>query len=49
MFMSNTVPTQIRCLVADRHTEIEIPAGEYSFTFQQEYDYFTESLRNVRD
>jgi hypothetical protein len=49
MFMSTTVPTAIRCVKADRHTEIDIPAGNYEFGFQQEYDYFTEALRNVRD
>lgn len=49
LFMKNSVPTKIRCVKAERHTEIDIPAGEYSFTYQKEYDYFTEALRNVRD
>lgn len=49
LFMKNSVPTKIRCVKADRHTEIDIPVGEYAFTYQQEYDYFAEALRNVRD
>jgi hypothetical protein len=49
LFMKNSIPTQIRCVKADRHTSIEIAPGSYEFSFQQEYDYFSEALRNVRD
>lgn len=49
LFMTNSKPTNIRCVKADRHTEIEIGPGSYAFEFQQEYDYFAEALRNVRD
>lgn len=49
LFMNCSVPTNIRCVAADRHDAIELPAGNYQFGFQQEYDYFTEALRKVRD
>jgi hypothetical protein len=49
LFMKNEVPTNIRCVHENRHDSIEIPVGEYVFSSQLEYDYFTESLRNVRD
>lgn len=49
LFMKNSVPTQIRCVKADRHTAIDLAPGSYEFSYQQEYDYFTEALRNVRD
>jgi hypothetical protein len=49
LFMKNSVPTKIRCIKAERHNEIVLEPAEYSFGYQQEYDYFTEALRNVRD
>jgi hypothetical protein len=49
LFMKNSVPTSIRCVQADRHTAIDIAPGSYAFDYQQEYDYFAEALRNVRD
>lgn len=49
LYMQNSVPTKVRCVMADRHDAVELPAGNYHFGFQQEYDYFTEALRKVRD
>ena len=49
IFMQNTKPTKIRCVMADRHDAIDLEPGTWEFGVQQEYDYFTESLRAVRD
>ena len=49
MFMQNTKPTKIRCVMADLHDAIDLEPGTWEFGVQQEYDYFTESLRAVRD
>jgi len=52
-YMVSSVETQIRCVVADRHDAITLPAGTYEFGFQMEYDPFAaneaERLRKVRD
>jgi hypothetical protein len=48
-FMRNTVPTEIRCVVAERHTAITLPPGEHEIGIQQEFDYFTQAKRNVQD
>ncbi len=49
LFMESTVDTQIRCVHADRHDAITIPAGTYEFGTQQEYDPFTARMQKVRD
>lgn len=49
LFMEATEDTQIRCLHADRHDEVKIPAGTYEFGIQQEYDPFAARLQQVRD
>lgn len=49
LFMKNSVPTNIRCVHADRHDKIEIPAGTYEFGTQMEYDPFKARLEKVRD
>lgn len=49
-FMRNSVDTQIRCVIASRHTAIPLPAGNsYEFGSQFEYDPFTARLQAVRD
>jgi hypothetical protein len=48
-YMSNTKPTVVRCLVADRHTDVTLPAGTWEFGIQKEYDHFEQHLKNVRD
>lgn len=49
LFMNSSVETTIRCLHAERHDTIKIPAGTYEFGTQQEYDPFTARLQRVRD
>jgi hypothetical protein len=39
----------VRCLHAERHDVIEVPAGTYEFGTQQEYDPFTARMNKVRD
>jgi len=48
-FIKNKVPTTVRCVVADRHSDISLTPGVWEVDYQKEYDYFTEALRNVRD
>lgn len=49
MFMRNSKPTRVRCVLADRHSPIEIEPGNYEFSVQLEYDHFAQNLINVRD
>lgn len=49
MFMEATEGASIRCLHAERHDIIDIPAGTYEFGTQQEYDPFTARLSKVKD
>tara|TARA_R110000765_G_scaffold28525_6_gene68721 strand:- start:1577 stop:1918 length:342 start_codon:yes stop_codon:yes gene_type:complete len=49
LFMVNTEPTLIKCVHADRHDNVPIPAGTWEFGTQMEYDYFADELRSVRD
>lgn len=49
MFMQNTKPTQIRCVVENRHDAITLEPGIWEFGIQQEYDYFSDSHRAVQD
>ena len=49
LFMENTVPTRIRCVVADRHDAIELEPNTWEFGTQKEYDYIANELVSVRD
>lgn len=49
MFMKNSKPTQVRCLIDNRHTAIPLAPGSYEFGIQQEYDHFEQHLQKVRD
>lgn len=49
LFMQSSVDTKIRCVHADRHDAITLPAGTYEFGSQQEYDPFTARMNKVRD
>jgi hypothetical protein len=49
VFMVNESPTIVKCVHANRHDSIEIPAGTWEFGSQKEYDYLNQELRNVRD
>ncbi len=48
-FMKNSKPTRIRCVMENRHDAITLEPGAWEFGLQQEYDYFTDSHRVVRD
>jgi len=48
-FVQNSVPMTVRCVMADRHTEVVVPPGTYHLGVQQEYDYVKEQLIKVRD
>jgi hypothetical protein len=49
IYMNSSVDTKIRCVHADRHDAITIPAGTYEFGIQQEYDPFTARMQKVQD
>lgn len=49
LYLKNNVETEIRCVVKERHDNITLSPGIWEIDKQQEYDYFTESHRNVAD
>lgn len=49
LYMRNTGPASVRCLIKERHDTIEIPPGEWEIGIQKEYDPFTARSRNVAD
>lgn len=49
LFVKNTVPTAVRCLVKERHDDVELKPGTWKIDFQQEYDYLSNEARLVRD
>ena len=49
LFMESDVDTQIRCVMAERHDAVDLPAGTYEFGSQLEYDPFTARQQKVRD
>jgi len=48
-YMKNSQPTQVRCVIAERHNPITLEPGAYEFGIQQEYDHLAQHLRNVAD
>jgi len=48
-FMEVETQATFRCLHAERHDSVTIPAGTYEFGAQQEYDPFTALHNKVRD
>lgn len=48
-FVTSRESIKVRCVLKERHDEMVLPPGTYQIGFQQEYDYLTQSLRNVRD
>lgn len=48
-FVRNTVPAEVRCVIAERHDTLTVPPGEWELVIAQEFDYFEMSKRNVRD
>ncbi len=49
LFMKNTVLTEVRCVVKDRHDNITLEPSVWEIDKQREYDYFTLSHRAVAD
>lgn len=49
LYLNSKTGTNIRCVHADRHDKIKIPAGSYEFGSQEEYDPFTARMGRVRD
>lgn len=49
MFAVCEKPTQVRCILENRHSTIPLPAGTYEFGIQQEYDHMEQHMRNVKD
>lgn len=49
LYMKNSAPTQVRCLIKERHDSITLESGVWEIDKQREYDYFTKSNRYVAD
>jgi len=49
VFMKNSRPTRIRCVMENRHDALSLEPGVWEFGIQQEYDYFSDSHRAVQD
>lgn len=49
VFMENSEPATVKCVMESRHDNIEIPAGSWQFGIAREYDYVTESVQRVAD
>jgi hypothetical protein len=49
LYMKNDVPTDIRCVMTERHDNITLPAGEWEIGTQLEYDPFEARSRKVAD
>jgi hypothetical protein len=48
-FVVASKPTQVRCVIADRHSAIDLQPGVWEIGIAQEYDYFAQAKRNVAD
>lgn len=48
-FVRCSVPTEVRCVIKDRHDSIPLPVGDYEIDSQQEFDYLAMQKRNVQD
>lgn len=49
VYVKNEVPTDVYCVVKERHDNITLEPGIYEVTPAQEYDYLTQEKRNVAD
>ena len=49
LYMKNSVPTEVYCLVKERHDTITLPEGIWQIDKAQEYDYLSAKIMNVRD
>jgi len=48
-FMQNTEPTEVKCVLEERHDAVTIEPGTWEFDIAQEYDYYEQSHRKVAD
>ena len=48
-YMVADEPTDVHCVIKDRHDKINIAPGTYEFGVQQEYNHFEKRLEQVRD
>jgi len=48
-FISNSEPTRVRCVHANRHDAIAMPPNVWEVDIQKEYNHFEQNLRSVRD
>lgn len=49
MYLKNTVPVDVYCVLQDRHDTITLEPSIWEFEAAQEYDYLTQEQRNVAD
>ena len=49
LYMKNSVPTQVFCLVKERHDTITLPEGTWQIDKAQEYDYLADEIIKVVD
>lgn len=49
LYLVNEVPTDVRCIVKERHDNITLYPGVWEIDRQKEYDYLTMEKRNVAD
>lgn len=49
LYLKNDVPTDIRCVVKERHDNITLDPGIWEIDRQKEFDYLTMEKRNVAD
>lgn len=48
-FMRCGSPTQVRCVLTERHDEITLPVGDYDVAPQEGFNYMTMTREAVRD
>lgn len=49
LYMKNDVPTDVRCIIKERHDNITLDPGVWEIDSQQETDYLTMERRAVAD
>lgn len=49
LYLKNTVPTDVFCMVKDRHDTITLEPGIWEIDRAQEWDYLTQQRRSVSD
>lgn len=49
LYLKNDVPTDVFCVVKDRHDTITLEPGVWEIDRAQEWDYLTQQRRNVSD